>query len=474
MDRVLDELTRRGLLGPREVQWARECSDERKIPIDSALLVLDLVDEEGLLRALAACTGIVAASGATLREIDVEAAKGLPQSFARSFSLCPLRRSANRVVALVNWPLPSESVQELKEVFRLEVEQMVVPSHVMAMALERIYGVPAGPFFHELEERIERRRGIEDVASVLGRLRGAASLSDALAIVLTFATARAEFACFFARQGDALRPLTVSASGTVKGAPLALPDRASTIWPALSQGGYFLGPPSRSEADDRFYRGLQRPLPRWVCVIPAPVGLRSSLLFYSDNGARGLATRWVAEWVLLVSRIGQTGGIRSDVGVPVTSPATGGADGERDTSRVASGAESPGTTVTVEERRVLDKLAGAAASAGQPLDVFVDRLLAAQPHEAVDEATRTALLVGEVKGFFDKLASEIPAHFARGMEAAFRELAPRMVAMGPPAGAPAPSAARASAELLLVAQPAAPREIATYQSKRRKTERVKM
>jgi hypothetical protein len=61
------------------------------------------------------------------------------------------------------------------------------------------------------------------------------------------------------------------------------------------------------------------------------------------------------------------------------------------------------------------------------------------------------------------------------MEAAFRDLAPRMVAMGPPAvAAPAPPAATPSAGIELVVQPAAPREVATYQSKRRKTERVKL
>jgi hypothetical protein len=483
MDRLLEELTGKGLVGPREAQWALERSGERQIPVDSALLEMDLLDEEGLLQALRACTGIVAASGADLAALDVEAAKGLPQSFARSFSMCPLRRSDKRVVALVKWPLAGESVEELRDVFRIELEQRVAPSHVIAMALERIYGIAAGPFFHALEEKLERRRKIEDVAGVLTRLRGSPSLSSALASVLTFATARAEYACFFARQGDALRPLTASASGTVRGAPLALPDRASTLWPALCQGGYFLGPLTGGEADARFYRDLQRPQPRWVCVIPAPVGTRSSLVFYSDNGDRGLATRWVAEWVLLVSRIGQTGGIRPDVGVAPPSPATsGGADGERDSPPHAPAPESPEPTLTLSlttvERRVLDKLAGAAASAGQPLDVFVDRLLAARPHEAVDEAARTSLLVGEVKGFFEKLASEIPAHFARGMEAAFRDLAPRMVAMAPPAApahAPsAPSATMSAAGVQLVAQPAAPREVATYQSKRRKTERVKL
>jgi hypothetical protein len=475
MDRLLEELTGKGLLGPREAQWARAFGEEHRIPLDAALLELDLIDEEGLLHALKACTGIAAASGANLVELDVEAAKRLPQSFARSFSLCPLRRSDKRVVALVTWPLANESVEELKEVFRLELEQRVAPSHVIAIALERIYGIAAGPFFHALENKLERRRKIEDVTSVLSRFQESVSLSSALASVLTFATARAEFACFFARQGDALRPLTASASGTFKGAPLAMPDRASTLWPALSQGGYFLGPLSGGQADVAFYRDLQRPLPRWVCVIPAPVGSRSSLLFCSDNGERGLATRWVAEWVLLVSRIGQIGAIRSEAGVTVTSLATGGADGERDVPRAEAGAKSPETTLTAMERGVLDKLTRAAASAGLPLDVFADRLLAAQPREAADEAARASLLVGEVKGFFEKLANEIPAHFARGMEAAFRELAPRMAAMGPPVvAAPTPSAATAAAGVELVMQPEAAREVATYQSKRRKTDRVKL
>jgi hypothetical protein len=378
-------------------------------------------------------------------------------------------------VALVTWPLARESVEELKEIFRLELEQRVAPSHVIAIALERIYGIAAGPLAHALETKLERRRKLDDVASVLLRLQGSVSLASALTSVLNFATARADFACFFARQGDALRPLTASASGTVKGALLALPDRASALWPALSQGGYFLGPLAGGDADSRFYGNLRRPLPRWVCVIPAPVGSKSSLLFYSDNGDRGLATRWVAEWVLLVSRIGLTGGVRSEVGGAAAPPVAGDLDAEPDVSQAASRGAVPEATLTAMERGVLEKLGRAAATAGQPLDVFVDRLLDARPREAADEAARASLMVGEVKGFFEKLASEIPAHFARGMEAAFRELAPRMVAMAPPvASAPAPSAAMTAEGVKLVAQPGAAREIATYQSKRRKTERVKL
>ena len=473
MDRLLEELTSKGLLGAREAEWACATRDERSIPLDSALLDLDLVDEEGLLQALRACTGIASASGSDLAQLDVEAAKRLPQSFARSFSMCPLRLTGSRVVALVTWPLAEESVQELRDVFRLELEQRVAPSHVIAMALERIYGVSAGPAFHALEEKLERRRKIEDVASVLGRWRGPVSLSSALADVLTFATARAEFACFFARQGDALRTLTVSGGDIVKGAALALPDRSSTLWPALSQGGYFLGPLSGSDADARLYRDLHRPLPRWVCVIPAPVGSKSSLLFHSDNGGRGLATRWVAEFVLLVSRIGQIGGGRTDIGIAATSP------------QPDAPAKKPETTpsaVEAMERSVLDKLRRAAAAASLPLDAFVDQLLAPRQQQPPDDAATASLLVGEVKGFFEKLATEIPAHFARGMEAAFRELAPRMAAVAPPppaAAAPPAATTRAFdastvAGIELVQQPQAPREVATYQSKRRKTDRIKL
>jgi hypothetical protein len=357
----------------------------------------------------------------------------------------------NRVVALVERPLADEWIQELRDVFRIDLEQRVAPTHYLLLARERVYGVHAGEQAHALETRLERRRKAENVAGVLSRWQAPTSLSSALMDVLSFATARVEYACFFVRQGETVRVLTADGDHT-KGFVVALPHPDSKLWPALAHGGYFLGPLDGTDLDRRFYETLRRSPPRWACVIPAAIGSTISLSLHCDNGDRGMATRWVGELALLVSRIGQRNARTQAPDPPMT----------------LSAATPEPSELTAMERGGLDKLRRASNEANMPLDAFVDGLLAPRAAQPVADAS---MLAGEVKGFFDRLATEIPAQLARGMEAAFRDLAPRV------GGVPAsPRASPPQADVDVVLRPEAPaaREIASYESRRRKATRVKM
>jgi hypothetical protein len=107
------------------------------------------------------------------------------------------------------------------------------------------------------------------------------------------------------------------------------------------------------------------------------------------------------------------------------------------------------------------------------LSAFVaDRLL----HPATaPPADPTSTLLVELKGLFDKLATDIPAQFTRGIEGAFRDLAPRLAAS---ARDPVPYQGLASPALAStvdwVATDPTPREVPDYKSRRRKTARVKL
>ncbi|RLB52766.1 MAG: hypothetical protein DRJ42_13895 [Deltaproteobacteria bacterium] len=140
-----------------------------------------------------------------------------------------------------------------------------------------------------------------------------------------------------------------------------------------------------------------------------------------------------------------------------------------------SGAPLSGPAVTDAERAVLDRLTAASVGAGLDLETFVEGLL--NPAAPAAPPMPPSALAGEVKDLFEKLATDIPTQLARGMEAAFRDLAPRIAAgAAPVASAPAAAArpsAAASAELV-IKQPTGPREVATYRSRRSKTKRVKL
>jgi hypothetical protein len=119
----------------------------------------------------------------------------------------------------------------------------------------------------------------------------------------------------------------------------------------------------------------------------------------------------------------------------------------------------------------------AALDAGMPLDAFVDELL--RDRIVQEEVDANAALMTEVKGLFEQLATNIPSQLARGMEAAFRDMMPRLVTpaqptaamSAQPAAAPRPPVA---AQIELVKKDTGPREVESYRSRRRKGKRVKL
>jgi len=244
--------------------------------------------------------------------------------------------------------------------------------------------------------------------------------------------------------------------------PTALPEPAATLAPALRHGGYFLGPVAGSPEDVRFYAALERALPRWAFVAPVPGAART--MFLADNGGRGIAVQWAAELTLLLARLGRWGRAwlapwpdAGAVTVEAASPAPAESPAPATPSR---------TELSEKEWAAVERLRQAAADAGIGLDELVEDLLA---EHRPDSAAAASAMVAEVKGLFERLATDIPTQLARGMESAFRDLVPRIGSA--PLKVDAPPAA---AGVDLVLKPAAPREVATYQSRRGKSTRVKL
>lgn len=133
---------------------------------------------------------------------------------------------------------------------------------------------------------------------------------------------------------------------------------------------------------------------------------------------------------------------------------------------------SPLAGLTKGEARAIAKLRVAAEDAGLSVEAFVDRFLAMHsPAAPTAQAAEPPALAGEIKGLFEKLAADIPAHFAKGMESAFRDLVPR-VSNTPAAGTPAvaPTEPEETEDLPPIVMAAAPaqRKVGNYRAKRRK------
>ncbi len=601
MDALLVQLSERGVLDASSAAWAERHAFERRIPVDVALLDLELLDEESLLKCLGEWHQRPAATPATLRAIDPALAEQIPLGFSRAFDLCPVAVADGRLSVLVTGALTSASLNELRGLFAVEPRQLVAPSFYLEVARACVYGTEVSRFVQELAPRLDEHRAASDVSVALRGIEQAPSFSAAAAMALEFAMSRVEFACLLSARSDALRVSATRDGEPAAGSLLELPDPSCTLSAAIRHGGYFFGPLAGNEADGRLFGSLCRTLPEWAFVAPIHTPGRVAAVMVADNGGRGIAQRWVAELALVLARLGQRatqmleqnvpriGGEREAVSVP--PPASDPSTLDEVEPGTSPAAELESREQRQEEERVIERLRREAGMRGLALEDFVDRLLlldatrgerrvgsqrpgveepaplqllaaepvapgpllAAEPNAppfsgsgsdpipdptspstAVSErvspvvaesppvvadaaslpgaavtppasatkpgaetavappvgepATATpatgremdmsAALVGEFRGLFEKLATDIPAHFARGMEAAFRDLAPRIAAPTPAsaastAEAPAARAAAAAATLEFKQEPQAPREVADYRSRRQKSRRVK-
>jgi hypothetical protein len=382
-------------------------------------------------------------SASELEGLDRSLSTRFPEGFSRSFSMCPLRHAAGELVVLVDRPLPEDSEQELRHLFGFNVRQRIASSHHLDLARARIYGTPLSKDAKVLEARLAQKRSAADIRPVAAKMSECPTFAGAAAEFLDFASRLLDFSCFLISRGPELR--VASARGGEAPRSLIPIPRGSTLGAALQHGSYGLGSIDAG-LDDQFYRALRRDPPRRVFVAPVSVKSATKVLFYGDNGSRGIAPRVVADLTILAARLAQP----------------------RATARATPIDEPPTRAGEPNDIAAIERLRRAAARAGMTLDAFVDALLEkGDPQKSVPPPPLP--LATEVKELFEKLATDIPAQLARGMEAAFRGIVPRLSSTE---ASPRPTPAAETIEL--IASPPAPKEVPSYESRRRKSARVKL
>jgi len=492
MDLLLKELISEGLLDTRATAWSREYQGEHRGTLENALLALDLVDEDGLLRALSQSYQMKAARADDLTQVDTALADRLPIKLSQSFSLCPLRLDGDALVVVVEAPLRSDEVQELRDLFGLELKQLVAAQHHVLVARQAVYGAALDHRSRLLEARLVRRRRAEGLDSCLERIAQASTFSAAVGELFEIAANHVEYCCLLSVRGSQLRVVS-TAQGKGSTRTVSLPDLSSSLGAAIHHGGHFFGPLGATSADRSFFAAMSRSMPRWAFVAPVPAGggATQAVTFYADNGPLGMTPRWVADISLLLSRLGQRGN-KNAAPTPPAPEVTGTVDvapaadvaPERASSEPSPAGKAP---VTPAELAALERLRGVAAAAGTSVEAVVDELLRARdapPAANANANAANAAIAGEVKDLFEKLAIDIPAQLAQGMQAAFRGMVPSapLPAQGGAPAAPPPAVAAPqltpsapAAAVAVVVQPTrTEREVPSYKSRRRKTHRVKL
>ena len=477
---LLAELIGAGLLDEETAERVREVVRERGGAATTALLELDAVDEAALLRATSALHGIEPADLADLGAIDPDLSERFPWDLTLAFLMCPLRFEHYGVIAWVEAPLSEERLDELRGVAGLEVHQRLALGHHVAVARAALHGRSLDARGAALEATLARRREAVGIGETLDAIAAARDLGAAVAAASAFFAARLELSTFLVIGEQRMR--AVGAVGARVDADVPVPEASCTLAAALRFGGYFLGPIAGTRGDEAFFASLGRPVASSAFVAPLPTPDGPPVVFLGENGTRSLSARLAAEISLVTARLAQRGeSWRAHDPEPPPPPVV---------EAVEEPVSAPEEAVPVTpaplrpsrppldpvERAVLARLRSAAAAEGVDLESFVNQLLA-PPAPAVAAAppapAAAPALAGEVKELFERLAVDIPAQLARGMEAAFRDLGPRIASRARPAVPPAPRpSAAASAELVMTE--AKPREVPSYRSRRAKSTRRKL
>ncbi|RLB62155.1 MAG: hypothetical protein DRI90_09745, partial [Deltaproteobacteria bacterium] len=209
MAQLVDELTVRGELDAAALEWARSHQAVHGGTLDSALLELDLIDEDALLSSLESYYELPAGRPADATGADPDAAKRVPRSLSEALAMCPVRIADGKLVALVEQSLSDRWVEELRFA-GLGVKQLVVPAHYIDLARAQVYGPPCPERARELERRLAKRRQAAAIGHVVAGIQHAPTLAAATVLALDFAECLVSFSCFLVSNGRTVRVGAVS------------------------------------------------------------------------------------------------------------------------------------------------------------------------------------------------------------------------------------------------------------------------
>jgi general secretion pathway protein E len=132
-------LVRHGALTPEKLEEAIQISQERGAQLTDLLVATNAVDEEGLVRALAAEAGMDVLTSIKHDDIPPELIDQVPITFARQHRILPLSETDGVVRVAVADPLDPCPLDDLRVLLGKRVEAVAVPGDRIEDAINRVY-----------------------------------------------------------------------------------------------------------------------------------------------------------------------------------------------------------------------------------------------------------------------------------------------------------------------------------------------
>ncbi len=123
--------------------------------LDTILLELDCLPENTMNAYCAAVHSLLPATREEVMDAPYEVTRLLPREFAVKHRAIPVSKTANKVVLVVDRPLPQAVRQEISDVLRLESVQRVVSTARLEAALSHHYDIKLTSRMRSLRQRLE-------------------------------------------------------------------------------------------------------------------------------------------------------------------------------------------------------------------------------------------------------------------------------------------------------------------------------
>ena len=132
-------LVRQGALSPEGLEQALGTAESRGAALTDVLLATNAVDEEKLVRALAAEMGMEVRASIVADDVPPELIDQVPITFARQHRVLPIAETDSSVIVAIANPLDLQPLDDLRVLVGKVIDPIAVPGEAIEDAINRVY-----------------------------------------------------------------------------------------------------------------------------------------------------------------------------------------------------------------------------------------------------------------------------------------------------------------------------------------------
>ncbi len=330
---------------------------------ETHLLEAQVMSEHSLLRAMSEAYRMPVITREEIDEIPQKMPDIFPRVFAETYRMIPYRLIGRNLGVLVAEQPDETAVMKLEQRLKIRIMPAVTNEPRIYYAMQRLYGAEIPPRFKTLLDELDRARAVPkpkaapkpaapaaaapaksaqgepaadavaaakpaepvfqrerlstlperaehiDLETALARLQLAKNRDQVIDVVLQFANNAFKFSSLFVLQGSSF------VGYSAKGDPVAAARMSRVTVPIILQSmfktvyetqGPYLGVVPEAGMNSAILEDLGRGQPKIVFLAPVVIRGKLTALIYCDNGKRGVASRKVADLLVIVTRLGAT------------------------------------------------------------------------------------------------------------------------------------------------------------------------